>query len=518
MLRTTCVLALLLIAITACQTPETHSAEGQANAELSRHPNIIVFYVDDLGFGDVGAYGASRVATPHIDALAADGLKFADAHSVAATCTPSRYALLTGEHGFRVDADILEGNAPLMIRPGKRTLANLLKDSGYNTGVVGKWHLGLGNGDLDWNGPIKPGPLELGFDYSYLLPATGDRVPAIYVENHQVVNLDKADPIEISYVAKVGERPTGYENPELLRFAADAQHSDTIVNGVSRIGHMAGGEAALWKDEDFPDRFTEKAIQFIRENSTRPFFLFHSFHDIHVPRLPHPRFAGKTDMGPRGDAIVQTDWMVGAVVAELERLGIDDETLVIFTSDNGPVLDDGYSDDAVERLGAHLPSGPYRGGKYSAYEAGTRVPTIVRWPGRIATGTSDALVSQIDLYASIAALVDTALRPGEAPDSRNQLDAWLGRSDIGRDVILLESVGPLSLRQGQWKYIMPFATDSRLDWVRDDKDIEGGFLPQRQLFDLQSDPQEKLNVAEQFPDRANAMHALVNRIVDASYP
>ena len=339
-------------------------------------PNIVIFYVDDLGYGDVGSYGAIGVETPNIDRLAANGVRFTDAHSTAATCTPSRYSLLLGEHGFRLEADVLDGDAPLLIQPGRPTLASMLKRAGYATAVVGKWHLGLGDGNLDWNGDISPGPLDIGFDYAFLMPATGDRVPTVYVENRGVVDLDPGDPIAISYTGKVGDRPTGYEYPELLRFSADRQHSDTIIYGVSRIGHISGGESALWVDEDFPDVFTTKAVEFIRENRDTPFFLFRSFHDIHVPRLPHPRFTGASTMGPRGDAIAQGDWMVGEIVAELETLGIADNTLVVFTSDNGPVLDDGYADQSVTLLGEHKPAGPFRGGKYSAFEAGTRVPTI----------------------------------------------------------------------------------------------------------------------------------------------
>ena len=393
----------------------------------------------------------------------------------------------------------------------------MLKQAGYATGVVGKWHLGLGDGNLDWNGDISPGPLDIGFDYAFLLPATGDRVPTVYVENRDVVNLDPADPIAISYSGKVGERPTGYENPELLRFAADPQHSDTIVNGVSRIGHMGGGESALWVDEEFPDVFTAKAVQFIRNNVNQPFFLFRSFHDIHVPRLPHPRFEGKSTMGPRGDAIAQVDWMVGEIIAELETLGIAEKTLVIFTSDNGPVLDDGYADQSVTMLGEHRPAGPFRGGKYSAYEAGTRVPTIVSWPGTVDATVSDALVSQIDLFASIAALVGIDLADGDAIDSRNYLDTWLGWTESGREYLLEESVGTLSMREGNWKLILPFDGRRGLEWVADDKDIEGGFLIEPQLFDLDGDIGEQVNLAGQYPERVNDMDNAAKRIVSDTY-
>ena len=426
--------------------------------------------------------------------------------------------MLTGQYAFRNKrAQILDGDAPLLISPGRPTMASMLKRAGYTTAVVGKWHLGLGDGQLDWNDDISPGPLDIGFDYAFLLPATGDRVPAVYVENRSVVDLNPADPIEISYSGKVGDRPTGYENPELLRFTADPQHSDTIINGVSRIGHMGGGESALWVDEDFPDIFTAKAVEFMRAHKDERFFLFHSFHDIHVPRLPHPRFEGESTMGPRGDAIAQVDWMVGEIVTELETLGIADNTLLIFTSDNGPVLDDGYGDQSVTLLGEHKPAGPFRGGKYSAYEAGTRVPTIVYWPGTVESTTSDALVSQIDLYASLAAMVGQDLADGEAVDSRNHLASWLGHDDSGREYLLEESVGTLSLRNRNWKYILPFDGRSGLEWVADDKDIEGGFVMAPQLFDLDSDTGEQVNLADEYPDRVEAMQAEADRIVSDTY-
>ena len=218
---------------------------------VTTRPNIIIFYADDLGYGDVSCYGAHRVETPNIDRLARNGIRFTDAHCSAATCTPSRYSLLTGNYAFRARASILPGDAPLIIRPGSTTLPSILKLAGYKTGVVGKWHLGLGDGIIDWNAEIKPGPLEIGFDYCYLIPATADRVPCVYVENHKVVDLDPLDPISISYDHPFGDSPTGLSNPELLKFRADIQHSQTIVNGVSRIGFMVGGNSAQWQDEQF---------------------------------------------------------------------------------------------------------------------------------------------------------------------------------------------------------------------------------------------------------------------------
>ena len=501
------VLALMALAalwLVGCDVAE----EGPAK------PNIIVIYVDDLGYADVGSYGAVGVETPSVDFLAENGIRFTDAHAAAATCTPSRYALLTGEYGFRSRARVLPGDAPLLIRPDQPTLPAMLKKAGYATGVVGKWHLGLGDGVVDWNGHIGPGPLEIGFDYAFLLPATGDRVPTVYVENHSVVNLDKGDPIAVSYGKKIGDRPTGHENPELLRVRANPQHSATIVNGVSRIGYMAGGERALWVDEEFPDVFTEKAVAFIRENKDRPFFLFRSFHDIHVPRLPHPRFQGKTAMGPRGDAIVQMDWMTGEIVKELEALGIAENTLIVFTSDNGPVLNDGYEDQAVELVGDHNPSGPFRGGKYSAFEAGTRVPTIVYWPGTVAPGESAAVVSQVDLYASLAALVGVALEPAEAIDSQDVLDALLGRGAEGRELLFKESIRTYSVRRDGVKYIAPLAGDADLPKWLHTKNIELGFGTAPQLYDLSTDIGEQSNIAADHPDTVAELQAALETILD----
>ena len=371
-----------LFGLLACSEQVTTEAAKEV-ATNSQKPNVVIFYVDDLGYGDLSSYGATSVSTPNIDALAQDGIRFTDAHSSASTCTPSRFSLLTGKYAFRNKAAILPGDAPLIIDHTKPTLPKVFKKAGYKTAVVGKWHLGLGDGFVDWNKAVKPGPIELGFDYSFLLPATGDRVPTVYLENHHVVGLDPNDPIKVSYAENISDRPLGTEAPELLKMGADLQHSATIINGISRIGWMSGGKSAEWIDEDFPFVFTDKAKAFIQESKDEPFMLFFPFSDIHVPRAPNKMFVGKTSMGRRGDAIVQMDWMTGQIVDELKKLGLYENTLIIFSSDNGPVLDDGYDDDAVEKLGSHDPSGPFRGGKYSAYEAGTRVTLIVTYPNRI---------------------------------------------------------------------------------------------------------------------------------------
>tara|TARA_R110002050_G_scaffold188756_8_gene323413 strand:- start:8308 stop:9852 length:1545 start_codon:yes stop_codon:yes gene_type:complete len=474
-------------------------------------PNIILLYIDDLGYADVGCYGAIGVKTPNVDKLAENGLKFTDAHSSAATCTPSRYSLLTGNYAFRNNAAILPGDAPLLIDPKKPTLPKMLKTAGYTTGVVGKWHLGLGLGQVDWNTKISPGANETGFDYSFLLPATGDRVPTVFVENGSVVNLSPDDPIVVSYKNKVGNRPTGTEHPELLKMKADLQHSQTIVNGISRIGYMGGGKNAEWVDEDFPYVFTGKAKKFIEDNKENPFFLYFSFHDIHVPRSPNANFKGKSSMGPRGDAIVQMDYVVGEVIKELKKLDIEDNTLVIFTSDNGPILDDGYFDMAEEMVGDHKPAGPFRGAKYSIYEAGTRVPTIVYWPGTVVPRESNAMLNQLDLYATLANLTGAKVSK-DVIDSKNELDAWLGKTDNGRKTMLEEGF-TLAIRDGNWKYIEPLNGKPIPDWMAN-KNIEPGLMEIPQLYNLENDISEQKNLSETYPEKVLELQEKMKKIVN----
>lgn len=484
-------LAFLLTLIPACSQVRPRSA-----------PNIVLILADDLGYGDVSSYGATHIKTPNVDRLASQGLRFDDAHSCAATCTPSRYALLTGEYAWRKKGTgILPGDAGLVIEPGRTTLASVLKKAGYATAAVGKWHLGLGRGDVDWNGDIAPGPLEIGFDYCYLIPATGDRVPCVYVENHRVVGLDPADPIEVSYTHPVGHDPTGKDNPGLLKMHPAFGHDQTIVNGISRIGYMSGGRKARWVDEDMADVITRQAVAFIeRRHAAGPFFLYFATHDIHVPRVPNARFVGKSGMGPRGDVILQFDACVGAILSTLDRLGLAENTLVILSSDNGPVVNDGYEDGAVALLGDHKPAGPWRGGKYSAFEGGTRVPFIVRWPGRVKPGTSEALIGQVDLVASLARLSGQTLAPGDAPDSVDVCAAMLGDSPSGRED-LVEQAMPLSLRRGPWKYIEPNDGPK----LNERTNTELGNDPAAQLYYLPDDPGEQSNVAPARPDRTEAM-------------
>jgi len=475
----------------------------------SRLPNIVFIYADDVGYGDLGCYDATSVKTPNLDSLAAQGLRFTDAHATSATCTPSRYSVMTGRYAWRKPGTgILPGDAPLIIDTAQLTLPGLLKRSGYTTGIVGKWHLGLGHGDLDWNTEIKPGPMEIGVDSSFIIPATPDRVPCVFVENHRVVNAEASDPIHVSYKAPFPGEPTGHDHPELLKMKPSHGHDMAIVDGVSRIGYMEGGKSALWIDEEIVDVLSAKAIRFIEQNKQQPFFLYYPVHDIHVPRLPNRRFQGKTTMGARGDAIAELDWSVGQILDCLKKNGLTQNTLVLFSSDNGPVVDDGYKDQAVEKLGAHQPAGVYRGGKYSNFDGGTRVPFIARWPDHIRPGTtSKALLDQVDLLSTFASLTGQTLAPEDAPDSFSLLPALLGRSPLGRQS-LVEEAGVLSLVEGDWKLIRgsrnpPFDKNTR---------IELGNAPQPQLYNRLNDPSEKQDVAAKYPDRVQHMLATLNEI------
>ena len=383
----------------------------------------------------------------------------------------------------------------------------LLKQVGYTTGAIGKWHLGLGSGKIDWNQDIKPGPLEIGFDYAFIMPATGDRVPCVYVENHRVVGLDPADPIQVSYTHKVGDDPTGSEHPEMLKMKFSHGHDGTIVNGISRIGFMSGGKAARWKDETLADTLTQKAVAFIERRKDKPFFLYFAPHDIHVPRCPGDRFKGKTELGVRGDVIEQVDWCAGEIVATLDRLKLTEHTLVILSSDNGPIVDDGYADGAVQNLDGHKPAGPFRGGKYTAWEGGTRIPFIVRWPGRVKPGVSDALIGQVDFCATLARLADVKPPRGAAPDSSNVLPALLGDSRTGRTV-LVEQGMPLALRQGPWKFIDRPGRGQRPARAREEGDETIGEIPLApnvELYNLAEDIAEKHNLARTNPQKAQGI-------------
>jgi len=467
---------------------------------LPERPNIVIILADDLGFGDVGCYGSVKIKTPNIDRLAASGLRFANGYCTSATSTPSRFALLTGQYPWRNDrARVLPGDAPLLIDPAKTTMPGMLRNAGYTTGIVGKWHLGLGSGQIDWNRKISPGPNEVGFDYSYIMAATNDRCPTVFIRNGTVVGLDPADPIEVSYKQNFPGEPTGKEYPDRIRMGLTQGHAGTIVNGVSRIGFMKGGTMARWTDEYMVDTFLLQAEKFVEANRKKPFFLYYALHEPHCPRIPSPRFAGKSGLGPRGDVIVEADWAVGEFLKKLDQLGLTKNTMVIFSSDNGPVLDDGYADQAVVLNGTHTPWGPLRGGKYSLLDAGTHVPFMVSWPGHIKPGISEALVCQVDFAASFAALTG---QPNPGSDSRNVLDAFLGKSAAGRTSLILENgSGRTIIRENEWVMIPSYPGVP----LYKDVNIETGFSPEIQLYNLKTDPGQRKNLAGEEKERVREM-------------
>lgn len=477
---------------------------------ISSRPNVILLLADDIGYGDLSPYGEPTIYTPQVERLAKSGVRFTDAHAVAATSTPSRYSLLTGHYSWRRnDTGVADGDAGMIIRPEQQTIADLFRQKGYVTGAVGKWHLGLADKTAaqDWNGHITPGPTDIGFDYSYIMAATGDRVPCVWVENERVVGLDPTDSLFVSYRAPFEGEPLGSTHPELLTKlhpSPNHGHNQAVVNGISRIGYMKGGHGARWEDENIADSITEHAVRFIKDHADEPFFLYLGTNDIHVPRYPHPRFVGKSGMGPRGDAILQFDYTVGAVLDALEQEGIADNTLIILTSDNGPVVDDGYADQAVELLGNHRPWGSLRGGKYSNFEAGTRVPLIVSWPRKVKSGVSGALISHIDLFASMAALLDVSPEVGAGVDSRNALPALLGNDSIGREYVI-EKAGSISVYDGEWKYIAPSNgyAYNRLT------NIELGNSRQPQLYHISTDIGEQHNVASEYPHVVERMKKII---------
>lgn len=478
----------------------------------AKKPNVIIMYADDLGYGDVGCYGGERIPTPHVDRLAKEGLRFTQGYAAAATCTPSRYSLLTGEYPWRnARAAILAGDAPLIIEPSAPTMPRMFQEAGYSTGIVGKWHLGLGSGGLDWNQEISPSPLDVGFDYSYILAATNDRVPCVYVDGRRVDGLEPDDPIEVTYDPNrpFPGLPTGRDNPELLRMMYSHGHDMSIVNGVSRIGYMRGGEAALWDDETMADVFLEKATAFVKDHSQEPFFLYYPFHQPHVPRIPGPRFAGKSGLGPRGDVIMEMDWCVGQLLDVLEEQGLREDTIVVFSSDNGPVLNDGYHDQAVELVGDHRPAGDLRGGKYSMYDGGTRVPCLLSWPGTVTPGESDALVCHTDFYASFAALLGQPLTSDAGVDSFDVSAALLGHSETGRTELVTEGTQAKTvLRQGDWVFIPPHPGPA----VNPNVNIELGNSSEPQLYDLGLDLSQQRNLAAENPSTVESMEARLDAI------
>jgi arylsulfatase A-like enzyme len=463
-------------------------------AHATNRPNVVVILSDDVGWGDLGSYGATKIKTPNLDRLAREGMRFTDAHASAAVCTPTRYSLLTGEYSWRQNAvglnkGVANGDSPLLIPVGTTTLPAILKSAGYRTAVVGKWHLGFGIAPPDYNEALKPGPLEIGFDEFFGFPATNDRMPPVYVRGHHVVGLDPNDPIRYSYNA------SNAAAGQLGKYAA----------GQRRIGWMSGGKAAFWKDEDIADTFTQEAIAFVERNKADPFFLYFAPHDVHPPTISHRRFVGTSGLGPRADMMQELDWSVGEILKTIDRLGLATNTLVIFSSDNGASPTDEQG---------HRPNGPWRGKKSQLWEGGHREPFIARWPGRIGPGVSGALVCLLDLPATAAALVGHKLAAPAAPDSFNLLPILLGQTNApARDhLVVMSGKGDLAIRQGPWKYIPDLDTANGWQSVA----RKAGAAPAGPgLFNLTDDPGETKNLTRKHPEIAERLAELLKKVKSA---
>ncbi len=480
-------------------------------------PNVVLVFADDLGYGDLGCYGATRVKTPNIDKLATEGRRFTDAHSASAVCTPSRYGLLTGEYPVR-------GNGgkgiwgpcghfqPLLIDTNKLTLAQLFKNKGYATAAIGKWHLGFGTGKTDWNKPLRPGPLELGFDYYFGVPKVNSGYPYVYVENHGIVGYDPNDPVVF--------------NPpfsETTTYGPEAGNKSPNRVGGAKKAH------ALYDDEKTGALLTEKAVEWITQNREKPFFLYFPTTNIHHPFTPGPQFKGSSQAGLYGDFIQEFDGMVGELVKCLEQNGLADNTLIIVTSDNGGMFNTGGQDAFAA---GHRQNGDLLGFKFGVWEGGHRIPFIAKWPGKITPGTvSSQLISGVDMLATCAAITGQTVEKKQLADSINVLPALVGDPAAPlRETLVLCPNKPthLSVRKGRWVYIPAQGAGgfngkpgvhaaggpACASFVGNvNSDIENGKIkknaPPAQLYDLVKDVNQTQNVYNQFPEVVQEMEALL---------
>ena len=464
-------------------------------------PNVVLIYADDLGYGDLGCYGATHVRTPNIDRLAREGRSFVDAHAPSAVCTPSRYGLLTGAYPFRAGCwGPNPYNHPLWIDPATFTLPRLFREQGYATACIGKWHLGFRDDWHDYNGPLAPGPLELGFDYYFGIPQVNSGPPFVYAENHGIVGYDPADPFVPGELPRT--RPHAEKNPQPKIGGAERAH-------------------ALYDDERIATTLTHKATEWLEAHAQEPFFLYFPTTNIHHPFTPHPDFQGKSACGRYGDFVEELDWIVGRVLDTLEAQGVLDSTLVVFTSDNGAMFNDGGKDAWAA---GHRINGDLLGFKFGAWEGGHRIPMILRYPGRIPAGSRCAgLFSQVDLLHSFAALLGRPLDGEAAPDSHEQLGLLLGDTEeSARDhaVLAPSDEAMLALRDGDFVYIPGrgdggFQDSRGGSWAavlagQNNSDLarDGGIradAPGTQLYDLAADPRQERNVVAAHPDVAERM-------------
>ena len=493
-----------------------------ASANVSQSPNVVLIFADDLGYGDVGCYGATKVKTPHIDELAKQGRRFTDAHTASAVCTPSRYALLTGEYPVRGNGGKgVWGPSPvtsgLIIDTDKFTLADVFKRKGYATAVLGKWHLGFGVGKNDWKEPLRPGPQDLGFDYYFGLPVVNSAPPYVYVENDHVVGGDPADPLVYVGRNAKGATPITPIPPEA------SQRTANMFRGAVEA-HK------LYNDYTVGTVLAGKAVDWITDNKQRPFFLYLATTHIHHPFTPGKKFQGSSDAELYGDFIQELDWMVGQVTQCLEKQGLSDNTLVIFTSDNGGMMNLGGR-NAVKA--GHKMNGDLLGFKFGVWEGGHRVPFIAKWPGKIEGGSeSDQLICNVDMLATCMALTGQNPETVQGKDSINVLPALIGNPDkpIRKDLVLAaHKPSHLSVRKGKWMYIpakgsggFTGSKPNQHAWGGPaavalvggvNSDMENGKLKKSaspaQLYDLEADVNQRKNLYNEYPEVVREMEALL---------
>jgi arylsulfatase A-like enzyme len=498
-----CIPAIALVAISLPHSPAIAAAESR--------PNVVLILADDVGYGDVGCYGAVKVKTPNLDRLAAEGRRFTDAHSASSVCSPSRYALLTGEYAFRRNLwGPVPNTSPLVIDPARTTLASLLKSRGYATACFGKWHLGFGDQPkTDWNAELKPGPLELGFDHYFGIPLVSSHSPFVFVEDRRVVGLTPDDPLVY------GGTPPTQPFPEKM-----------LNPGIS------GGRAAhaLYRDEELGTTLSERAVAWIRKQH-QPFFVYFATPHIHHPFTPGPKFKGTSTCGAYGDFVHELDWMVGEIMKTIDDLGLGENTLLIVTSDNGGMLN--HTGQAAFQAGHRL-NGNLLGFKFDAWEGGHRVPLIARWPGKIPAGTvSDQLFSHVDFVDTLAAATGDVLDDAATPDGLNLWPAFVGEpSQPVRERTIFAPLKRenLAIRDGHWVYIGAqggggfqkttpgdhgLGGPAALQFTgEENSDVaDGRFKPDaplEQLYDLAADPRQARNVVREHPDVAARLKALLD--------
>ena len=482
-------------------------------------PNVVLIFADDLGYGDLGCYGATKIKTPNIDQLAAQGRRFTDAHSASAVCTPSRYGLLTGQYPLRAFGGKgswgpLPTNSGLIIDTDTLTIGKLFQNKGYATACLGKWHLGFKEGENDWQVPLRPGPQDVGFDHYFGVPLVNSGSPFVYVEDDTYLGYDPNDPLEFGGTP-ISPTPT---------FPKEASRKSPNKFGGALKAHQ------IYDDEKTGTLLTQRAVKWIAEKKEQPFFLFLSTPNIHHPFTPDPRFKGTSDCGLYGDFVHELDWMVGEVIKSLEDNGLSENTLVIFTSDNGAMLNRAGR-DAVKA--GHKINGDLLGFKFGVWEGGHRVPMIAKWPGRIKEGTqSTQLISQIDMLATFTALTGQDEKTLEGKDSINMLPALLDDpTESLRTELLLapRQSRKIAIRKGKWVYIgakgsggFSGAKPNHHAWGGPpaaafagsiNSDIEGGRLkknaPPAQLYDLEADPNQTKNLHNQHPEVVQELSRLL---------